>query len=116
MTTELRVVRTTSWAAAIGDFPESCGGMGGWVSSSIGWAEYLEAMPAQQHAHLEALRRWVLAEGIRRGGDWHQAGGVPVFSDGTVGAFSMRGWGDLLAAIWNTEEAPSYSYMDFYME
>ena len=41
---------------------------------------------------------------------------TPVFDDGTVGSFSFRAWGDLMAAIWNTEENTNkYSYMDFYM-
>jgi hypothetical protein len=41
---------------------------------------------------------------------------TPVFDDGTVGGFSFRAWGDLLAAVWNTAEGTTkYSYMSFYM-
>jgi hypothetical protein len=41
--------------------------------------------------------------------------GVPVFSDGKVATYTYRGWGDLMAAIWATEEDKDYHYMDFYM-
>jgi len=66
----------------------------------------------------EALRRAVLARGLRRGGDWHQSAndGVPVFDDGAVGTFSFRAWGGLMAAIWSAADGRTYDYMDFYMD
>ncbi len=91
------------------------GGMGGWVQGE-NWNEYLSQFDSKNHTHLEALRKAVLAEGLRIGGDDHQAAYVPVFSDGTCAIFSFRAWGDLLAAIYNTHENTSeYGYMDFYM-
>lgn len=111
----LKVVGTTSWAAST-DYAESVGGRGGWVGSEHLWPDYLQGMPEEWHPYLEAIRTWVLANDIRRGGDWHQAEGVPQFSDGTVGKFSMLGWGDMFAAIWNTADEPKYTYVDFYMD
>ena len=99
--------------------PGSIGGTGGWVHGQT-WPEYLDAMClSNDDPHLpyyKALREAVVKDSIRVGGDEHQQSMTPVFDDGTVGAFSYRAWGRLLAAIWNTEENTNkYSYMDFYM-
>lgn len=98
---------------------EDIGTMGGWVEGEP-WDEYLAKVHKEVRPHYEALRRAIVARGLREGGDWHQTAedGVPLFSDGTVATFSYRGWGDLLAAIWNSEPgapAGGYGYMDFYM-
>jgi hypothetical protein len=71
--------------------------------------------PANSYPYLEALRLSILHLGLTEGGFWHQRDcGVPLFSDDTVGFFSMRAWGDLMAAIWNSELATkSFSYVDF---
>lgn len=61
------------------------------------------------------LREQIIKLQIRSGGDWHQAEGTPLFEDGTIGSFSYRAWGDLLAATWSEEDQVGYSYMDFYM-
>jgi len=98
------------------------------------WKDYLEALedigedlavsgealdrtlnyPVEEYA--EAIRTRVVADGIRASGNWHQEEGHPLFSDGTVGVFSCRAWGDLLAAIWSEEEDKDYHYMNFYWE
>lgn len=94
---------------------ESCGGMGGWVNGHK-WEDYIEKYQEEETPYLEALRSKVLEDKLRIGGDEHQESFNPLFEDGTIGAFSFRGWGDLLAAIYNTEEDTNqYSYMDFYM-
>jgi hypothetical protein len=41
--------------------------------------------------------------------------GVPVFSDGTCLRASMRGWGQIMAAIYSAVDEVELSYMDFYM-
>ena len=96
----------------------SIGGLGGWFGfkESHTFDQYLDAWEPEVHAYIWAMKREVVRLGLREGGDWHQsAEGTPVFSDGTIGAFSFRGWGDLLAAIWTAEDGVRYSYMDFYM-
>jgi hypothetical protein len=37
-----------------------------------------------------------------------------MFSDGSVATFSLRGWGDLLAAVYSERDNKDYCYMDFY--
>ena len=40
---------------------------------------------------------------------------VPLWSNGKVDTYSWRAWGDLMAAVWSSEDNKDYSYMDFYM-
>lgn len=96
--------------------PESTGGLGGWFGfrdQGQRWSDYIDTVV--DPTYLEALRTEIIARNLREGGFWHQqdAHGVPVFEDGTVGLFSMRAWGDLLAAIWSTEDDHDYCYVDF---
>jgi hypothetical protein len=99
---------------------ESLGGLGGGFNAVSGtpkesWSDYLDMLPAQSRPYAEALRDEVLRLRIRRGGFWHQydPGGTPVFDDGTCATFSMRAWGDFLAAVWSEHESTVYCYVDF---
>jgi hypothetical protein len=69
------------------------------------------------HPLLEELRRSIIANNIRCTGEQHQNGAVavPLWSNGKVDTYSFRAWGDLMAAVWSTEENKDYGYMDFYM-
>lgn len=105
---------------------ESFGGLGGWFGFdgqgrdvTHTWADYLDKLcadSAQLRAYAEALRASIVECRIWQPGDWHQGDehGVPLFEDGTIASFSLRGWGDLLAAVWSTQLARPYCYMDFY--
>lgn len=99
---------------------ESVGGMGGFFNRDEGdgmrWRHYLDIWDDEVHPHVEAIRAAILEGRIRRGGNWHQSRGIPLFSDGTVAYFSFRAWGDLSAAVWSEAEDHDYSYMDFYMD
>jgi hypothetical protein len=101
-----------------GEYPENnAGGLGGWVDGES-FEEYLEEYGSSVHPYLEAIRKDVVAKSLRLTGEQHQhhPNGVPLFNDGTVSLFSYRAWGDLMAAIWNSEEkTDQYQYMDFYM-
>lgn len=90
--------------------------MGGFFGAGMCWNDYI-AHSSTAIQHLEVLRAEIIAKNIRITGQGHQYAdnGVPVFEDGTVALFSYRGWGDLMAAIWSTEENKDYNYMDFYM-
>ena len=81
------------------------------------WNDYLEDMAPECIPYAEALREACVKHNIRITGYQHQndADGVPVFSDGKIGSFSFRAWGDLMAAIWSEAENKDYNYMDFYM-
>lgn len=102
----------------------SIGGMGGWFGikgrgdlSKAGhrWADYLNSLPDVGRPYAEAIRASVLEHNLRIHGDEHQGEeGVPLFSDGTVGTFTCRAWGDIMAAIWSEAEDKDYCYMDFY--
>ena len=94
------------------------GGWGGSVAEGDGWREFIAEIGEPFVPHYEALRRAIIARGLRRGGDWHQRApdGVPVFDDGAIGTFSFRAWGDVMAATWATQDGRAYGYMDFYMD
>lgn len=94
--------------------PESIGGgHGGCFRGGMRWCDLFDQ---EAGPHATALRQEILRKRLKRGGRWHQTDphGVPKFSDGTVGLFSYRAWGDFLAAVWSTEEDKDYHYMDFY--
>lgn len=98
-------------------FETSVGGFGGFFSDGMRWKDYLEQIDSDKHHYLEAIRESVLLQNLRLTGEQHQYGpaGVPMFEDGTLGKFSYRGWGDLMAAIWAEAEDKDYHYMQFYM-
>lgn len=94
------------------------GGLGGFFEDGMRWKDYVEMFYPKGKEYADALRRYIVKNNIKRGGDWHQseAEGAPLFTDGNVACFSFRAWGDILAAIWATEENRDYSYMSFYMD
>ena len=98
------------------DFDESYGGLGGWFENGMRWKDYAEAHTEEGLEYAEALRESIIKRKLKITGSTHQKGYecVPVFSDGTIAAFSFRAWGDLLAAVWSDEEDKDYCYMDFY--
>lgn len=102
-------------AKAMSEAPIS--GLGGWFREGHRWPNYLEAIEPEALPYAEALRAEVLERKLKTTGADHQyaSDGVPVFSDGTVGLFSYRAWGDLMAAIWSTAEDRDSHYMEFYM-
>jgi len=98
----------------------SCGGFGGWFNwgnnKDQRWQDYIKVYHDDQKPYLETIRKEIVKNKFRFGGDRHQENMIPLFSDDTVGCFSYRAWGDLMAAIWSEEENKDYSYMDFYMD
>lgn len=110
-----KVVGWVSWDEAQSR-PKAVGGLGGWFEDGQRWADYLDIWQEGAHPYLEAIREAVLEGEIKRGGFWHQAEGCPVFDDGTAASFSMRAWGDLLAAIWSEAEGRDHNYCHFAWE
>jgi hypothetical protein len=124
------MIKIAEW---IGDdeadkYKESVGGMGGFFNAghihdskpkqkNMRWKDYLAVFDKEYHKYLEAIRRNVLENDLKLSGHDHQwsGAGIPLFSDKTVGRFSMRAWGDLMAAIWSEKEDRDYNYMNFYM-
>lgn len=96
---------------------ESVSTFGGFFSDGMRWKDYITIWKDELVPYIEAIREAVLVQNLQFGGDEHQYGeyGTPLFEDGTIGSFSFRAWGDLMAAIWAEKEDKDYSYMDFYM-
>lgn len=98
---------------------DNLGGLGGFFNMHVGgqrWHDYISRWPVISRPYIEALRAHIVANRIRRGGFWHQdssVSGVPHFDDGTCFQASMRGWGDLLAAVWSQEDGRDYCYTYF---
>jgi len=117
-------LHVTHWRAARPDDdsifdPLNLGGLGGFfnmTSAGQRWKDYLARYYPEWHPHLEALRAEILRRRLWKGGEWHQdedGEGVPVLSDGHYFAASMRGWGDLMAAVWSEEHDRDYCYVHF---
>ena len=116
MSDEIRVKDWISWKDS-GHLKGSFGGMGGFIQHGMRWKDYLGDQDPKGLVYAEALRKEIVEKKIKTNGYEHQSencNGVPVFSDNTCARFSMRAWGDLLAAIWSEEENKDYCYMDFY--
>lgn len=98
--------------------PESAfGGMGGFFAPGMRWPDYLDRWNDEAKPTLENLRKAIIENKIRCNGYQHQHDqyeSCPVFSDGTCATYTFRAWGDLMAAVWSSEEDKDYSYMDFY--
>lgn len=114
-------VRVEAWisSAEAESHAESVGGLGGWFGSdgqTHTWQDYLDHWQPAVHPYLQALKDDVLASGRFICGNNHQddPDGTPLFDDGTVGSFSFRAWGDLMAAIATVKDGQPHNYMEFY--
>jgi hypothetical protein len=99
------------------DKEETVGGLGGWFDGHT-WEDYINQAVPVEWPYLEAIKSDVLRTGRFICGNQHQddPNGVPLFDDGTVGMFSFRGWGDLMAAIATAQDGKSHNYMEFYYD
>lgn len=97
---------------------QTIGGFGGFFDQGMRWKDYVCLFTGEGIERVEALRRYIIDNKIKQGGDWHQSDvhGAPLFSDGKAATYSFRAWGDLLAAVWSEKEDKNYSYMSFYMD
>lgn len=97
-------------------YTDSVGGWGGFFQNGMRWKDFINRYTDEAKPYYEAIRQDVIEKGIRFNGAGHQYSdnGVPLFEDNTVGTFSYRAWGDLMAAIWSEHENKDYNYMDFY--
>lgn len=98
------------------NYTDSVGGLGGFFKDGMRWKDFIGSYTDKAKPYYEAIRQDVIKKGIRITGERHQYSdnGVPLFEDNTVGTFSYRAWGDLMAAIWSEHEDKDYCYMDFY--
>lgn len=95
------------------------GSSGGFFECGMRWEDYKNRFKKIVHSMLEELRRSIIENHIKWSGEAMQDYGydtVPLWSNGKVDIYSWRGWGDLMAAVWSSEEDKDYCYMDFYMD
>lgn len=100
-------------------YPENgLGGLGGMFKKGMRWEDYKPYYTNYAHEELEQLRSKILENEIRCSGEDHQynSKSVPLWSDKTVDTYSYRAWGDLMAAIYSTQENKDYCYIDFYVD
>jgi hypothetical protein len=106
------------WLPDSNGYKESFILLGGIFKDGMRWNDYIFSFDPEwsksNQKYIDALRLCIIENNLRKGGAWHQYEGNPLFSDNTVAIFSFRAWGDLMAAIWSTEENRDYNYMDFY--
>ena len=79
-------------------------------------SDFLKEFNEDAHPYFEAMRAAILKKKIRQGGFWHQSSddkGMPLFEDDTVGSFTFRAWGDVMAAIWAEQDGKDYNYVSF---
>lgn len=114
---QIEVIDWISYLEAIEKYKSSIDTMGGFFDRGMRWNDYVIAFKANfNFSYVNALRESIIKNNIKITGNEHQYNdnGCPLFSDYTIATFSFRAWGDLLAAIWSTEENKDYCYMDFY--
>lgn len=116
MPKQIFVKKWIAWDSALEN--ADIGMMGGYVKKGMRWPDYERLLQREHKRYFEALRKEIIKKEIKITGDQHQRlpDGAPLFNDGTVGRFSYRAWGDLMAAIWSTEENKDYEFMDFYQQ
>ena len=123
-TKSMKIEKWITYDEAEGKTENGLGGMGGWFGTTETgwdaghrWKDYLDNYQAEVHPMLEELRRSIIEHKIRCTGMEHQNGvhAIPLWDNGRVDTYSYRAWGDLMAAVWSTEDDKNYSYMDFYM-
>lgn len=112
----MKVIKWISYEEAIKMPNSGIGGSGGWFQHRMRWRHYLEKFTVEGLPYVEALRASIIEQGLKYTGHEHQnePDGVPVFETGEVATYTFRAWGDLMAAVWSTEEEKDYNYMDFY--
>lgn len=113
---KLKVKRWISYDYATTNYVVSVELFGGFFEKGYRWNDYIDKIGEKEKLYLEILRQEIIKKRLKENGSFHQYHdeGTPQFSDKTIAIFSMRGWGDFMAAIWSTEENKNYNYMDFY--
>ncbi len=92
---ELKIIKWVSWEEA---------------------EEYPDVDASSYDLHEAILVNTLIEKGYIMSGATHQGIGVPIFSDGTKLAYSMRSWGSIMASVRNiVEKTDHYDYMSFYM-
>jgi len=113
----MKIVKWITYSEARGKKENGLGGMGGWFKDGMRWKDYKNSYKKIAYKMLETLRKSIIENGIKCTGEEHQQGAkaIPLWDNGKVDTYSFRAWGDLMAAVWSTEENTDYNYLSFYM-
>jgi len=114
----MKIIKWITYSEARNKEENGYGGLGGWFKDGMRWKDYVESYIKEVRPDLEKLRKSIVKNGIRCTGEEHQHSNyksVPLWDNGKVDTYSYRAWGDLMAAVWSTEDNQDYSYMSFYM-
>lgn len=108
--------KVVKWVQDEDDLDTAITALGGFFQKGMRWKDYIKIWNNNSKNYIEAIRKSVVENNIKITGELHQNSycGVPMFENMKVASFSFRAWGDLMAAIWSTEENTDYCYMDFY--
>ena len=82
------------------------------------WLQWKDAETLEEGGdeHEAVLKAWIQQNWTPQtahGGFWHQEGGVPLFSDGKVLTYGMRGWGHMVYEALHPNEADSMGYCTY---
>lgn len=114
----MKIIKWITNNETMGKEENGLGGMGGFFKDGMRWEDYKNNYKKVAHKMLEELRKSIIENEIKWTGQEMQDNGyetVPLWSNGKVDTYSWRAWGDLMAAVWSTEDNKDYCYMDFYM-
>jgi hypothetical protein len=86
---------------------------GGIFKNGMRWNHYIKIWKnVIDIERLNALRTFIVTYKIRTYKNGCNNANF-LFDDNTMGCFTLRAWGDLLAATWSQEEDKDYTYEDF---
>ena len=86
--------------------------IGGFFDRGMRWPHYRERWYA---GRIDDVRTFIVENKIRVCGDYMEERHI-LLDSGERWFFSMRAWGDLMAAVWSTEEDKDFHYIDFYVK
>jgi hypothetical protein len=61
------------------------------------------------------IKKYIVTNNIRKKGSWHQKDGIFLFSNNKIAMYGQRGWGYLLAEIWEEHDGIPHDYTEFYI-
>jgi hypothetical protein len=113
---KIKVIGWINYKDAEDNLRPAIGCTGGWFQEGMRWMDYYEDVDDELQPYVQAIFDDVKENSIKLTGweNQHNNNGTVLFSDGKWAGFSMRAWGDLMAAIWSEIEDKNYCYLHFY--
>ena len=117
----MKVIKFLTWDEIDGLEEEGYGGLGGDFKKGMRWKDYINQFKDEYIADLENLKLAIVDNRIRYSAMEYRINSkpcraIPLWDNGKIDTYTMRGFCDLMAAIWSQEDNNDYGYMDFYFE